>query len=66
MHVLVPDTWTVLEGHQLLESIESDIRHALPSITVFTHLEPLNDPTSFEDTNLDRADPADGKEVSTG
>ncbi len=56
LHVLVPDTWTVLHGHQLLESIESDIRRVLPSITVFTHLEPLNDPASFEDTNLDRAD----------
>ncbi len=57
MHVLVPDTWTVFDGHQLLENIEADIRHALPSITVFTHLEPLNDPTSFEDTNLDREEP---------
>ena len=57
LHVLVPDTWTVLHGHQLLESIEADIRHALPSITVFTHLEPINDPTSFEDTNLDRTEP---------
>jgi divalent metal cation (Fe/Co/Zn/Cd) transporter len=54
LHVLVPDTWTVLDGHQLLEKIEADIRHALPSITVFTHLEPINDPASFEDTDLDR------------
>jgi hypothetical protein len=37
-----------------LESIEADIRHALPSVTVFTHLESLNDPTSWYDTNLDR------------
>lgn len=29
MHVLVPDTWTVLDGHQLLEKLEADIRHAL-------------------------------------
>jgi len=57
MHILVPDTWTVFDGHQLLEKIEADIRHALPSITVFTHLEPINDPTSFEDTNLDRTEP---------
>ncbi len=53
-HVLVPDTWTVQHGHQLLESIEADIRRALPSITVFTHLEPLGDPTSWDDTALDR------------
>ena len=56
LHVLVPDTWTVQRGHQLLESIEADFRHALPSITVFTHLEPLGDPASWEDTNLDRED----------
>ena len=53
-HVLVPDAWTVLEGHQLLEKIEAEVRTALPDITVFTHLEPLGDPTSFDDTKLDR------------
>lgn len=54
LHVLVPDTWTVLRGHHLLEKIEADIRRALPGITVFTHLEPLGDPASWEDTKLDR------------
>ena len=54
LHVLVPGLWTVQRGHRLLESIEADIRHALPSVTVFTHLESLNDPTSWDDTSLDR------------
>ncbi|MFO7167281.1 MAG: cation diffusion facilitator family transporter [Chloroflexota bacterium] len=54
-HVLVPDTWTVRRGHALLERIEHDIRSALPSVTVFTHLEPLGDPASWQDTGLDRA-----------
>ncbi len=54
LHVLVPGLWTVQRGHQLLESIEADIRHALPSATVFTHLESLNDPASWDDTSLDR------------
>ena len=53
-HVLVPGEWTVQHGHHLLEAIESDIRSALPNVTVFTHLESLNDPASWEDTNLDR------------
>jgi cation diffusion facilitator family transporter len=53
-HILVPGSWTVLQGHQLLERIEGDIRAALPNITVFTHLEPIEDPVSFEDTQLDR------------
>jgi len=53
-HVLVPGKWTVQRGHHLLESIEADIRREMPSATVFTHLEPLDDPASFDDTNLDR------------
>lgn len=56
-HILVPGKWTVHRGHQLLESIEADVRRALPSATVFTHLESLNDPASWEDTTLDRPEP---------
>jgi cation diffusion facilitator family transporter len=56
LHVLVPGLWTVQRSHRLLESIEADIRHALPSVTVFTHLEPLNDSASWEDTSLDRTE----------
>jgi cation diffusion facilitator family transporter len=55
-HVLVPGKWSVQRGHKLLESMEAEIRHALPSATVFTHLESLNDPASWDDTNLDRTD----------
>jgi divalent metal cation (Fe/Co/Zn/Cd) transporter len=54
VHVLVPGNWTVQRGHELLERIEADIRQALPSVTVFTHLESLNDPASWEDIALDR------------
>jgi cation diffusion facilitator family transporter len=53
-HVLVPGIWTVRRGHRLLENIEADIRHAIPSVTVLTHLESINDPASWEDTSLDR------------
>jgi cation diffusion facilitator family transporter len=55
MHVLVPGDWTVQAGHDMLERIEEDIRAVLPSTTVFTHLEPLEDPLAFEDQSLDRA-----------
>jgi cation diffusion facilitator family transporter len=54
LHVLVPGNWSVQRGHHLLERIEADIRQALPSVTVFTHLESLNDPASWEDIALDR------------
>jgi cation diffusion facilitator family transporter len=53
-HVLVPGIWTVQRGHELLENIEADIRRAIPSVTVLTHLESLSDPTSWQDTTLDR------------
>ncbi len=54
VHVLVPGTWTVLEGHRLAEQIEQDLRAALANATVFTHIEPLEDPSSWDDTQLDR------------
>jgi len=55
MHVLVPGTWTVQRGHELLEEIERDIRAALSGAVVFTHLEPVEDPVSFLDGDLDRS-----------
>jgi len=58
LHVLVPGIWTVQRGHQLLERIEADLRHALPNVTVFTHLEALNDPASGDDMALDRVEAA--------
>ncbi|NTU78615.1 MAG: cation transporter [Chloroflexales bacterium] len=54
-HLLVPDSWTVQQGHTLAEEVERAIRHTLPSTTVFTHLEPRDDPVSLEDMALDRA-----------
>ena len=54
VHILVPSDWTVTRGHRKLEQIEQDICAVLPNATVFTHLEPLNDPASFEDASLDR------------
>lgn len=56
-HVLVPGEWTVQRGHDLVEEIDLELRRALPDITVFTHLESLTDPTSWEDTALDRPHP---------
>jgi cation diffusion facilitator family transporter len=53
-HVIVPGQWTVLHGHSICEEIERAIRGALPESTIFTHLEPKEDPVTFEDTELDR------------
>jgi cation diffusion facilitator family transporter len=56
-HVLVPGEWSVQRGHDLLERIEEDIRTRIPDTSVFTHLEPIEDPASFEDVGLDRPPP---------
>jgi cation diffusion facilitator family transporter len=59
MHVLVPGSWSVRKGHQLLEDVEAQVRAVVPSATVFTHLEPLEDPVSFEDIGIERRAPDD-------
>ena len=54
VHILVPDDWTVQKGHDLTEEIEDEIRRAVTDSIVFTHLEPLEDPSSFYDLELFR------------
>jgi cation diffusion facilitator family transporter len=61
VHVLVPGTWTVQQGHDVVEEVEAALRERLPYATVFTHLEPAEDPRSFDDTALDRPDTAAGR-----
>ena len=53
-HVLIPGDWTIHQGHQLLEKIEADLRQNISSVTVTTHMEPLDDPAALNDTALDR------------
>jgi cation diffusion facilitator family transporter len=53
-HMLVPDAWTVAQAHQLSEEIESRIRSMVPNAAVFTHIEPISDPASYDDQKLDR------------
>jgi len=57
MHVLVPGAWSVSRGHALAEQIERDVREAIPSAAVDTHLEAIEDPASYEDQDLDRGLP---------
>jgi cation diffusion facilitator family transporter len=54
MHILVPGEWSVKHAHDLSEKIEMDIARALPMSTVFVHMEPLEDPVSWQDQDLDR------------
>jgi cation diffusion facilitator family transporter len=66
MHVLVPGGWTVQRGHDLLETIEAEVRGAIPHATVFTHLEALEDPASWQDEGLDRTGPGAAEPPSAG
>src|SRR4051795_13759010 len=50
VHVLVPGAGSVQHGHDLVERLEASLRERLPYATVFTHLEPAEDPRSFDDT----------------
>lgn len=53
-HLLVPGAWSVEKGHNLMEGIEGEIRASLPHATVIAHLEPVEDPSSYQDVHLDR------------
>lgn len=55
VHMLVPGKWTVHDAHHVAEDFEADVRAALGGVvTVFTHLEPVEDHLSMEDIFLDR------------
>ena len=53
-HFLVPDEWSVAQAHRLSEEIEERIRSMVPNAAVFVHLEPISDPSSYDDQDLDR------------
>ncbi len=53
-HIQVPGEWSVQQGHDVLEAIEAQVRALVPNATVFTHLEPKEDPLSWSDQELDR------------
>ncbi|MFM7676836.1 MAG: cation diffusion facilitator family transporter [Synechococcus sp.] len=48
-HVLVPGAWTVREGHAYCEGLEREIGALLPRTHVLTHLEPIEEPVSWDD-----------------
>lgn len=53
-HALVPGEWTVQKAHTWVERIESDLREAIPNSNITSHLEPIDDPCSMDDQELDR------------
>jgi cation diffusion facilitator family transporter len=53
-HLLVPDKWTVVQAHRLSEEIEERVRELVDGAAIFTHIEPISDPASYDDQKLDR------------
>lgn len=51
LHLLVPGQWTVSKGHELADEIEARIGEALGA-SVLTHLEPIEEASSFDDIHL--------------
>ncbi len=47
VHVLVPGSWSVQQGHDLVESIELKIMSLFDNIDIDTHLEPIEDLASW-------------------
>jgi len=54
MHVLVPGDWSVRHAHEVAERIEAELRAKLPQIAIFTHVEPLGDPLSMQDKEIEQ------------
>lgn len=55
VHILMPDEWSIKRGHELIDKIEDDLRAAVEGCIVFTHMEPINDPASMADIELEAA-----------
>ncbi|HLS01329.1 MAG TPA: cation diffusion facilitator family transporter [Beutenbergiaceae bacterium] len=52
VHILVPGRWTVQQGHDLTEDIADSLREEYPELRVTCHVEPIEDPRSYEDIGL--------------
>jgi cation diffusion facilitator family transporter len=50
--LLVPGGWTVQRGHDLVEDITDALVAEFPDIEVLCHIEPVEDPRSYEDTEV--------------
>jgi cation diffusion facilitator family transporter len=54
VHIQTPGRWTVQRGHTLLEQVETTLIREMAPVSVITHIEPLEDPASWEDIDLQR------------
>ena len=64
-HLLVPGKWSIKEGHDYAEAIEQYIEQMFvnSNVTVTSHIEPIEDPVSFNDIGIDRLNYSDDIEI---
>jgi cation diffusion facilitator family transporter len=54
VHLLVPGNWSVRKGHMLAEQFEKRVIETITNANIVTHIEPIEDPLSMKDANIDR------------
>lgn len=54
LHLLVPGHWSVKRAHDFAERVEEALCQQFRHAHVITHVEPIEDPLSLADENLDR------------
>ncbi|NLE97140.1 MAG: cation transporter [Propionibacterium sp.] len=57
MHMLVPGAWTVQRGHDAMEDLIDAICEEFPDLHVTGHLEPIEDPRSYDDIQIGERPP---------
>ena len=51
-HMLVPGEWTVQQGHDAIEDVTEALHEVMPELRVLIHLEPIEDPRSYQDIEV--------------
>lgn len=51
LHVLVPGDWSVRKGHDFTEDLIDRLVEIAPDLRIGAHLEPIEDPRSYEDAH---------------
>jgi cation diffusion facilitator family transporter len=54
VHLLVPGNWSVHKSHSLAEQFENRVAETITNTNIVTHIEPIDDPISMKDANIDR------------
>jgi cation diffusion facilitator family transporter len=54
VHLLVPGNWSVHKSHSLAEQFENRVGETIANTNIVTHIEPIDDPISMKDANIDR------------